>query len=222
MRPPPWLPPAPQRLTLPRAAFRVHPASDRSDRLPRPGLSPFALSTRSLGPPSLPEVSCRDRPIPPPLAPEVPALPVLLTQRPAARRLGHPRARWPRLWARPAPPGASAPPVRSARRALRVPRTPHSHCARVSARMSPLQRGRPRPPIGKRALCPRGLVLALLRVSLRPGSLLASHCAPACLSPGSPPAPQSRGGAGHRFTPRTAPRTTPGSSLTLNKHSLNE
>lgn len=129
MRPPPWLPPAPQRLTLPRAAFRVHPASDRSDRLPRPGLSPFALSTRSLGPPSLPEVSCRDRPIPPPLAPEVPALPVLLTQRPAARRLGHPRARWPRLWARPAPPGASAPPVRSARRALRVPRTPHSHCA---------------------------------------------------------------------------------------------
>lgn len=95
MRPPPWLPPAPQRLTLPRAAFRVHPASDCSDRLPRPGLSPFALSTRSLGPPSLPEVSCRDRPIPPPLAPEVPALPVLLTQRPAARRLGHPRARWP-------------------------------------------------------------------------------------------------------------------------------
>lgn len=145
MRPPPWLPPAPQRLTLPRAAFRVHPASDRSDRLPRPGLSPFALSTRSLGPPSLPEVSCRDRPIPPPLAPEVPALPVLLTQRPAARRLGHPRARWPRLWARPAPPGASAPPVRSARRALRVPRTPHSHCAGLCPHVASPERPSPPP-----------------------------------------------------------------------------
>lgn len=154
MRPPPWLPPAPQRLTLPRAAFRVHPASDRSDRLPQQGLSPFALSTRSLGPPSLPEVSCRDRPIPPPLAPEVPALPVLLTQRPAARRLGHPRARWPRLWARPAPPGASAPPVRSARRALRVPRTPHSHCAGLCPHVASPERPSP-PPIGKRALCPR-------------------------------------------------------------------